>query len=234
MPRARPSPGNRGSRTRTAARRARSAPAQVHERLPLTFAPLTPARWDDIAALFGERGACGGCWCMLWRTRRVDFDAGKGRSNRNAFHRLVQAGGTPGVIAYSGNTPIGWCAVAPREQYSALARSRVLAPVDDTPVWSISCLFVERGHRRSGVSSRLLKAAVDHARAGGAAIVEGYPVEPRTGSVPDAFAWTGLAASFRRAGFSEVARRSATRPIMRIDTRMRGKRGGAAGIRAAD
>jgi GNAT superfamily N-acetyltransferase len=179
------------------------------------FHPLTADRWGDLERLFGERGACGGCWCMFWRRPRRVFAAQKGAGNRRAFRRLVASGPPPGILAYVGSDPAGWCALAPREAYSSLARSRVLAPVDDRPVWSVTCFFVARPHRRSGLSVSLLRAAVDHARRRGARIVEGYPVEPKKGAMPDAFAWTGLASAFRAAGFHEALRRSASRPIMR-------------------
>jgi GNAT superfamily N-acetyltransferase len=120
------------------------------------------------------------------------------------------------VLAYAGAEPVGWCAVAPRQDYIALGRSRVLAPVDDQPVWSISCLFVARPYRRQGISVRLLKAAAQLARDRGASIVEGYPVEPYTANMPAPFAWTGLVAAFQQAGFKEVLRRSSARPIMRL------------------
>ncbi len=188
----------------------------TRDKLPLKFAPLTPSRWDDLVELFGEHGACGGCWCMVWRLKRSGFEARKGRRNRDAMRRIVAAGNAPGVLAYEGSKPIGWCAVAPRQDYPSLERSRVLAPVDEKPVWSITCLFIARPFRRAGVSAQLLQAAANHARARGATLVEGYPVEPRSGAVADVFAWTGLASAFRRAGFREVARRSDTRPIMRL------------------
>lgn len=188
----------------------------------LRFVPATAERWEDLAALFGARGACGGCWCMTWRLPRAEFERGKGTGNRNALRRLVRGPVAPGVMAYDGARPIAWCAVAPRADYPALARSRVLRPVDELPVWSISCLFVEKAARRRGVSARLLRAAVAFAGSRGARIVEGYPVEPREGDQPDPFVWTGLASAFVRAGFREVARRSATRPIMR--KRVRGAR----------
>lgn len=182
----------------------------------LQFKPLTPERWPDFERLFGERGACGGCWCMFWRLGRAEFTRGKGAGNRRSMKSLVEAGRTPGIIAYEGSRPVGWCAVAPREEYSSLARSRVLKPVDDAPVWSISCLFVDKSWRNRGLSVQLLKAAAAHVRHQGGTIVEGYPVQPRTGRMADAFAWTGLASAFLKAGFSECARRSATRPIMRL------------------
>ena len=188
--------------------------------------PLTPDRWDDFETLFGERGACGGCWCTFWRQPRSSFNENKGDGNRQFMLRIVTDGPPPGILGYLGGEPVGWCAVAPREEYSALGRSRILQPVDDKPVWSVSCLFVRKDRRKQGLSVQLLRAAVEHVKAQGGTVVEGYPVEPRTDTVPAAFAWTGLAAAFRAAGFREVARRSDTRPIMRyqIQTRARAVR----------
>ena len=180
-----------------------------------TFHPLTPERWPDFETLFGERGACGGCWCMWWRQTRSEFEKNKGAKNRRAMKKLVSSGQVPGIIAYAGGEPVGWCAVQPRESYPSLERSRVLKRVDEQPVWSITCFFIARTHRGQGVSAALVKAAIAHARKHGAQIVEGYPVEPKKDRMPDAFAWTGLPAAFEKAGFIEVARRSPTRPIMR-------------------
>lgn len=183
----------------------------------MRFLPLTPERWHDLERLFGARGACSGCWCMWWRLRRSEFQQRKGAVNKRAFRRIVESGATPGILAYMGSEPVGWCAIEPRERYSALARSRTLKPVDDRPAWSVTCFYIARPARRQGLSVKLLKAAIAHARRHRAGVVEGYPVEPRQGALPDAFAWTGLVAAFRQAGFHEVARRSATRPIMRIE-----------------
>jgi GNAT superfamily N-acetyltransferase len=181
----------------------------------LTFHPLTPERWADFEKLFGLRGACGGCWCMWWRLKRADFEQRKGAKNKRAMKKIVDSSEVPGILAYTGAEPIGWCAVGPRESYPVLQRSPTLKPIDDQPVWSITCFFVARPYRCRGVSSRLLKAAVQYARGQGARIIEGYPVEPKKGRMPDAFAWIGLPSSFRKAGFVEVLRRSPTRPIMR-------------------
>jgi len=184
----------------------------------LACRPATPERWKDVEALFGERGACGGCWCMTWRVPRPVFDEQKGEGNKRAFRKIVKSGATPGILLYDGNDPVGWCALAPREQYPRLEASRILKPVDEQPVWSVSCLFVAKTHRRKGLSSLLLKEAVAFAGKRGASIVEGYPTET-DGSLPDPFVWTGTAAAFRKAGFKEVLRRSKTRPIMRAKPR---------------
>ncbi|MFQ5805106.1 MAG: GNAT family N-acetyltransferase [Phycisphaerae bacterium] len=181
----------------------------------LEFWPLTAQRWSDLETLFGERGACGGCWCMWWRLTRAEFEKRKGAQNKRAMKRIVNCGEVPGLLAYADGEPIGWCAVGPREWYPVLQRSRVLKPVDDQPVWAVTCFFIAKPYRGKGISVKLLKAAVALAKKNGARIVEGYPVEPKKGRMPDAFAWTGLAAAFRKAGFVEVLRRSETRPIMR-------------------
>jgi GNAT superfamily N-acetyltransferase len=190
-------------------RRKRNQPA------PFECHPLTPDRWADFEELFGERGACGGCWCMLWRLKRAEFERNKGAGNRLAMRELVEAGAMPGILAYLNGVPVGWCAVAPREHYPALERSRVLKKVDETPVWSVSCLFVRKDCRRKGVSVALLCGAIEFVRGRAGVIIEGYPVEPRKDDMPAVFAWTGLASAFLQAGFRECARHSETRPIMR-------------------
>ena len=181
----------------------------------LTFLPVTAARWLDLERLFGERGACGGCWCMWWRITRAQFEQQKGEGNRQAMRDIVASGEVPGILAYAGDEPIGWCSVAPREHFSVLGRSRILKPVDDTPVWSVVCFFVAKPYRGQGLSERLLRAAVDYVRRQGGGVVEGYPIEPIKDAVPDIYAFTGLLSTFRKVGFVECARRSPKRPIMR-------------------
>ncbi len=193
-------------------RRKSSGPARVKD---LQFRPLSPKRWKDLENLFGERGACGGCWCMWWRLKRSQFERQKGAQNKRALKRIVDSGEFPGILAYFKSEPIAWCSVAPRETYAALKRSRILKPVDDEPVWSIVCFFVARNFRHKGITVKLLKAVIEYVREQGGKIVEGYPTEPKKDQTPDVFAWTGLASAFRQAGFKEILRRSPTRPIMR-------------------
>lgn len=152
---------------------------------------------------------------MTWRVPRKQFVAQRGEQNRTMLLGIVREGCEPGILAYHDGRPIGWCAIAPRQVYVSLARSRVLAPIDDSPVWSVSCLFVIKPYRRKGVSVALIRAAVKFAGRRGAKIVEAYPQDLSNGVLPDAFVWTGIGSAFHRAGFREVARRSPKRPIMR-------------------
>jgi GNAT superfamily N-acetyltransferase len=151
---------------------------------------------------------------MSWRLSSREFNEHKGSGNRRAFKKIVQGKTPPGILAYSGKEPVGWIAIAPREQFIRLEGSRVLAPVDDQPVWSVACFFVRKDLRNLGLTVELLKAAADFARKHKAKLVEGYPYDLEKKTSPP-FVWTGLASSFERAGFQEVARRSKTRPIMR-------------------
>jgi GNAT superfamily N-acetyltransferase len=177
--------------------------------------PLTPVRWTDMETLFGPHGAYGGCWCMWWRVKRSQFEQQQGEENRKAMKSIVDSGEIPGLLAYIDGQPVGWCSVAPRLSFPGLDRSRVLARVDQEPVWSIVCFYITRNYRRQGVTIRLLNAAVSYAHSRGAKIVEGYPKDPQKVQKPDPFVFTGLISAFHQAGFVEVLRRSETRPIMR-------------------
>ena len=183
--------------------------------LELDFHPVTPERWKDLEKLFGPRGAIGGCWCMWWRIKRVEFEQQQGEGNHEAMCSIVESGKVPGILAYSNGEVIAWCSVAPRGDYPVLDRSPKLKRVDDQPVWSIVCFFVGKDYRHMGLSSKVLQGAVEYASQQGARIVEGYPIEPKKDRTPDIYAFTGMASTFKKLGFQEVARRSESRPIMR-------------------
>lgn len=183
----------------------------------IEFKPLTGETWPHFEMLFGEKGACGGCWCMWWRLKRSEFEKQKGEKNKEAMRQIVKSGEIPGIIAYYKQEPVAWCSVAPREIFPPLNRSRVLKAVDDKPVWSIVCFFIAKPYRKMGLSVRMLEYVIEYCRKQGAKILEGYPVHPKKPGMPDVFAWTGFLSAFQKAGFKEVARRSPTRPIMRYE-----------------
>lgn len=128
-----------------------------------------------------------------------------------ALDELVCNGMPVGILAYDGDTPVGWCAIAPREAYSALERFRALPRVDETPVWSIVCFFIDRHYRGMGLTIGLLKAAVDYARSLGATAVEGYPVEPG----PRLYTYMGSPRAFVDAGFEDITPPGQDRMVMR-------------------
>jgi GNAT superfamily N-acetyltransferase len=181
--------------------------------------PLTPDRFDDLVALFNGRGGAQvrWCWCMYYR-RSGAGERPAGRSiavhNRESLKALVDGGTVPGLIGYRDGQPVAWVSLGPREDYAKLARSPVMKPVDDQPVWSVVCFFTTLEARGEGVSEAMLAHAVAYARKNGARLIEAYPVDKAERGRDDAM-WFGAKAMYDRAGFEEVARRKPMRPVVR-------------------
>jgi GNAT superfamily N-acetyltransferase len=152
---------------------------------------------------------------MWWRQSRSEFEARHGERNRRAMKRIVDSGEVPGILAYDGGEPVGWCSVAPRDRFASLERSRVLRRIDDEPVWSIVCLFVAPWHRGRGAAVALIDAAARHAAAKGARVIEAYPTAPRGRTLLAFSSFMGVPAQYERAGFVEVARPSTAKVVMR-------------------
>lgn len=178
----------------------------------MTSRPLTVERFSDLDAVFGERGVARQCFCMYWR--RPDGGYGDDRDNRDRYRDIVAATPRPtGLIGYIDDRPLGWVQVGPREEFPSLYRSRNLRPPDDVPAWSINCFVVATGNRKRGIGQGLLDAAIAFAADSGAPVVEAYPVDG-PGSAVGYF--TGKMSMFTERGFTEVARRNETRPIVRL------------------
>jgi len=185
----------------------------------LSFEPLTPDNWDAFVSLFGDRGACAGCWCMYYRTDSKTFAAGQKKGiNKEKMHELVRQGKQVGLLGMLEGKAVGWCALSPREDFSRLERSRIHKRIDEEPVWSVPCFFIHKNYRGTGVSGEMLRGAIMYADKNGSKILEGYPVIPVKGRIPNAFAWFGIYKTFRKAGFETVSRKSTNRPMVRYYT----------------
>ena len=128
----------------------------------INFKELTSGTWRDFEKLFGERGACEGCWCMYWRLPNREYKDNRGSSNKKLMHQLVKGGEEIGILMYFNDNPIGWCSVAPREKFIRLDNSRILKPVDNKNVWSIVCFFIDKKYRRKGYSVNLLQGLIEN------------------------------------------------------------------------
>jgi GNAT superfamily N-acetyltransferase len=179
--------------------------------------PLTPNDWSVIEQLFGDNGACGGCWCMWWRVPQggKTWDEAKGKKNRDAFRRLVKGGKVHGVLAFADEEPVGWCCFGPRSTFPRILRVRALQREAPATTWSVVCFYIPARWRGQGVATQLVKVATERTFALGAKEVEGFPVLPKKAPerVPAAFAWTGVPALFEAAGYEEMDRPNASRPI---------------------
>jgi GNAT superfamily N-acetyltransferase len=187
--------------------------------------PATADRWNDLVGVFGRRGEDPAwCWCQLFvrQAGQATSASEPAPDNRDALRReIAHAAVPPGLIAYAGDQPVGWTRVGPRSDFPGVSGNRALAKVltEDPGAWWVTCFAVDSRHRRSGVGSALLNAAVEFAREHGATAVEGHPVDVAALSaarVAGSAIYTGTMAMFAAAGFSEIARSYPTRPVMRL------------------
>lgn len=169
----------------------------------LTVRTIGPEDWPAIVALFGEKGACGGCWCMWWRVERGGklWESVKGTPNRERLERMVKAEEQHAVLAFAGDQPVGWCSFGPRATFPRLETVRAFRRAWGPDTWAVVCFYIHPRWRRKGVAGRLLEAAAARAFELGAREIEAYPVVPKSGALPGAFAYTGVPALFQAAGF---------------------------------
>jgi len=175
----------------------------------LTFRPVTSATWADFEALFTSRGAPRHCWCMVWRRTAEEARHHTGPDRKRQMHQRVTAGAPVGLLAYTGEAPVAWVSIAPRETHRNLGGS---AAREDERIWSLACFYVPRRLRGRGMTRRLIAAAVEHARGAGATVVEAYPVDKDAPSCR----FMGFVPVFAAAGFREVGRTGYRRHVMRL------------------
>jgi GNAT superfamily N-acetyltransferase len=181
---------------------------------------LEPTDWAAVEQLFGARGACGGCWCMHWRTAKggKTWEAVKGEPNRKAFRKLVESGQAHGILAFDGDTPVGWCSFGKRLDFPRLERTKAYVREDSEDVWSVNCLFVAPGYRGQHIGLRMVEAAITAIKKRGGRMIEAYPVTlTKEGKkLPAAFSFTGPETLYQRLGFREAQRLAPSKPLYRL------------------
>ena len=187
----------------------------------VTVEPLTTERFEDLGKLFTQGGDPKWCWCMYFRKRGLSWSNSTAKQNREGLRELATGDIPPGLVAYRDGEAVGWIGMGPRETYERLEASKVLARVDDKPVWSIVCFVVGAKSRGQGVARALLDGAISYARKRGAQTLEAYPVATSRGKVTATSAFHGTQSMFEKAGFQLVDIRqwnksSPERPIMRL------------------
>ena len=166
--------------------------------------PVTASRFDDFADVLNPNRRTTHCWCLSHRLRVKDIDALGDGSRESAARALAAGRSTFGVVTYRDDHPVGWCHIAPREEIPRLVASKLIRPIDDVAVWSIICVVVRSGHRRQGVTTRLIEGAVAYAASRGAPAVESYPVDPQGRRMDLTMAFVGTRAMFENCGFEVV------------------------------
>lgn len=185
--------------------------------------PVTPGRFEDFADVINANRREQHCWCLSHRLRASQIEELGGGDRQAAMRRLTDRENPPGVVTYRDGVPVGWCSIGPRAEIPLLSASKLMRPVDEVPVWSIICVVVRPGHRRQGVTARMLEGAVAYAASRGAPAVEAHPVDPE-GRMDLTMAFVGTRAMFEGAGFRVVGTTDAKasrlpRLVMRRDLR---------------
>lgn len=195
----------------------------------ITVVPANRASWDDIATVFGARGAAAICFCQRYKLAPKEaFRSFPPEERALRLREQTNAGQpdaleTTGLIAYVGDEPAGWCAVEPRSAYFGLARVYRVPWEDrsedrsDPRIWAVTCVLVRAGFRKRGIAYALAEAAVDHARAHGAHALEAYPMRTEAGEITWDEIHVGAETIFAAAGMTEVSRPGKRRVVMRID-----------------
>lgn len=172
---------------------------------PIRIVPATVERFDDVALMVGPKNPESNvCWCLSHRIPAKQNRELGGTDRRDCMRELCGRSVAPGVLAYRDDEVVGWAAVAPRSELP-VHRSTRIRPVDELAVWSIICVRVRPGHRKTGVSHALVLGAVDYARSQGAPGVEAYPVDNNGAKVDTTMAFVGILSVFEAAGFEKVA-----------------------------
>jgi len=188
----------------------------------ITIEPATPDRFDDAQHALSGGGDGHGCQCQWWTITNSEFNNTTLDERRELLRDEVTAGPPPALIAYVDGEAAGWVRVGPRTRQVRLARTRNFAASeedwDDGDVWAVTCFVVRKEHRKQGLNAQLLDAALDYARAGGARVVEAYPMDPHAGKkIPVNDLYHGVLSTFEAAGFREVARPRPDLAIVSLD-----------------
>jgi len=186
----------------------------------IEIVPASADRFADVEHALTGGGDGPSCWCQWWMLRNKDFQSATPAERRELLRGDLAATPASALIAYVDGEAAGWVKVSPRPAQPRLAATRAFQqspePFDDASVWAVTCFVVRREFRGDGLANRLLDAAVDHARAHGARVIEGYPVDTDAGKTSSNNLFHGALSSFVDAGFVEVARPKPARPIVSL------------------
>ncbi|MDX8442027.1 GNAT family N-acetyltransferase [Mesorhizobium australafricanum] len=183
------------------------SPPQKPDLAGIRFVEVTQKTRGRFESLFEQPGAPKYCWCMAWRHSSREHI--QNDEKKRMMTALIDAGTPVGIIAELDGNAVGWCSVAPRETYRRLSKQQ---DDSETGIWSIVCFYVPRALQGGGLASALLDAAIDHAFARRARIVEAYPVDEAAPS----YRFMGFRDMFVARGFREVGTAGTRRHVMRL------------------
>lgn len=186
--------------------------------------PATTECFDDVEAMLGpkRRPDAIACWCLTYRLGNRESAKLDAPARRAAVRELCGQEPSPGILAYSDGSVVGWASVAPRSQIAELADTTTYPKLGEVEPWSIFCLRTRGGRRRRGIGQEILRGAIDFAWDNGAEVIEAYPLDT-TEKLAPIFTYPGLRSMFETEGFTKVADTEseidgARRVVMRLES----------------
>ncbi|MCZ2402861.1 GNAT family N-acetyltransferase [Paenarthrobacter sp. Z7-10] len=184
---------------------------------------LTSETWDAFADLCARHNGAGmgGCWCT-WFHRETHSAPGTSPVPRSADNsrdfkrRLVETGHAHAALVFDGEVAVGWAQYGSPDELPGIAhRKEYLEWVEVLPDYRITCFFVDRRSRRSGVASAALGGVLKLIAAAGGGMAEAYPQDTPGKKVSATFLYSATRGMFERAGFAYQRPKGKNHCIMR-------------------
>ena len=178
---------------------------------------LTPQTWDAYARMMERHnGVFGGCWCTYFHTmageKTYDADA-----NRALKQRLVEEGRAHAALVMDGDEAVAWAQFgSPLELPNIYHRKEYDLAGDPEPDYRITCIFVDKRHRRRGVTETALRGVLELVREAGGGVVEGYPHDTTDGRKVSVL-YDSTRALYERLGFTYVRAKGLRNCVMRTE-----------------
>jgi len=201
-----------------------------------TTKELSRETGHDFVDLFSRGGGWDHCFCMhfhrprsLPKEQHLSTRAERAARNCKQKRALVDSGRAHGILVYVGEKAVGWCQYGLREELPRVDNSRKYRALEldkrssqsakasrrgaggEPRLWRITCFVVDKKHRRQGVATIALQAALDSIRKQGGGIVEAYPISHWETRAFGNESTSGTLSMFKRQGFKVVAALGATR-----------------------
>ena len=170
--------------------------------------------WPDFERVVEKHnGVWGGCWCTAFHLKRSEEKEWAGK-HRALKEKLVRADRSHAALVYDGADVVGWCQFGPPLELPG--RMSGYSKLDVAPPdWRITCFFVDRDHRKGGVSKAALQGALRIIAGKGGGTVDGYPIDTRGKPYSSSFLWGGTHSMFTEIGFRPLGALGTSKWIMR-------------------
>ena len=165
-----------------------------------TIKALDESTWDDFAAMVERNsGLFSGCWCTKFYPQDREPDEG----NRAYKERMVREGVAHAALVFVDGDAVAWAQYgSPEDLPDIQHRKQYNEGVVTPPDYRITCINVDKRHRRVGLAAAALHGALDQIARAGGGLVEGYPQDTPGKKINPSFLYNGTRHMYEEAGFT--------------------------------